>query len=451
MEHETPSSEHRLHVLSRASRAFAEVVTDHGQLLEKIARSTADLVGDGCLVTLLADDRETLHNAACAHRDRGIETAYRAYLAGLAITKTTSAAISAQVIRSGEPMLVAEVSPERVVARSDPQLQAITARMNVHSFVVVPIRARQMILGSLSLFRSGPGCGYTTDDLAMLMDLADRAGLAIENTRLYAELERRVRERTAELEAANHELEAFSYTVAHDLRAPLRAIDTFSAALADQLVECLDPASHDHLARIRRAALRMSRLIDDLLELARVTRGELRRTRVDLAELASTIVSRLREGQPTRAIEVAIQPDLVAHADPRLVDVALTNLLGNAWKFTRTLPAARIEVGAVSDARPTTYFVRDDGVGFPPADAAKLFVAFQRLHGPGFEGTGIGLATVQRIVHRHGGRIWASGAIDRGATFLLHAGARSHLMPQGLRDLLGRRRVIVDRSALLWP
>ena len=420
-EREIARSTARLGVLADVSRAFASVATDYRSLLETIARTTADLVGDGCQVTLIADDRETLFNAASAHRDPVVEADYRAYLAGMGVAKTTSASVSAAVARTGEARLVAEVEPRMMVERADEALRPLVARLNVHSFVVVPIRARQSVIGTLSLMRSGPGRGYTADDLTMLQDVADRAGLAIENARLYDDLEERVRRRTAELDAANSELEAFSYSVAHDLRAPLRSIDSYSQMLLEDFGDRLDGDGRSYLARMRTSAQLMGRLIDDLLRLARVSRAELRREPVDLAAIARTVVTRLRQAQPDRDVEVTIAPGLDATGDARLVEVALTNLIGNAWKFTGKRTPARIEVAARpadGAASATVYLVRDNGAGFDPAKATRLFGAFQRLHpATEFEGTGIGLATVERIVRRHGGRVWADAVLDGGATF----------------------------------
>jgi light-regulated signal transduction histidine kinase (bacteriophytochrome) len=282
---------------------------------------------------------------------------------------------------------------------------------------VVPIRARKAILGTLSIMRSGPGRNYTTDDLMLLEDLASRAGLAIDNARLYRQLEQRVRERTAELEIANAELEAFSYSVAHDLRAPLRAIDGFGHALLDDCGDALDEVGRRHIERIRDGARRMGRLIDDLLGLARVGRMELRRQEVDLTSLATSLFDRLRQEHPARSVLTIVEPGLVAHADPTLLEIVLTNLLGNAWKFTSKRASARIELARAS-GEAAVFVLRDDGAGFDPAHASKLFGVFERLHTTGeFEGTGIGLAIVERIVKRHGGRVWAEGNVGQGASF----------------------------------
>jgi two-component system, NtrC family, sensor kinase len=220
-----------------------------------------------------------------------------------------------------------------------------------------------------------------------------------------------------ELERKNRELEAFSYSVSHDLRAPLRSIDGFGQILLEEHPELGDRAS-SHLRRIRSAAQRMGELIDALLELSRITRADLVRSRVDLSALAHGIVEELRRNEPNRRVEVAILPDVVADADGRLMRIVLDNLLGNAWKFTSKTADAQIEFGAYRQRQGTVYFVRDSGAGFDAAYAKKLFAPFQRLHGQeDFSGTGIGLATVQRIVDRHAGRVWAEGAVGRGATF----------------------------------
>jgi two-component system NtrC family sensor kinase len=221
----------------------------------------------------------------------------------------------------------------------------------------------------------------------------------------------------AELEAKNEELEAFSYSVSHDLRAPLRAIKGFSAMLGDDYAERLGPEGASHLARVRAAAERMGELIEDLLALSRVGRAQLQRAEVDVSELAGDVVAELRRAEPARVVDVVIEPNLKADADARLLRVVLENVMGNAWKFTARNGEARIELGAsiVDGAR--TFQVRDNGAGFDMTYAAKLFQPFQRLHSESeFAGTGIGLATIRRIIERHGGKVWAEGAVGVGAT-----------------------------------
>ncbi|MDX2171069.1 MAG: PAS domain-containing protein [Deltaproteobacteria bacterium] len=252
---------------------------------------------------------------------------------------------------------------------------------------------------------------------------------------LNRELEQRVLERTAELEVAVRELEAFGYSVSHDLRAPLRTIDGFSRILREEHAAELSPAASRHLDRVRAAATRMNALIDQLLELSRVARAEVRRRKVDVSKLARAVVGELRRAEPARRVEVNVADGLTAHADPTLVRAVLENLLSNAWKYTARAAAACVEVGLAEPAGVPAYFVRDNGAGFDMAHADKLFVPFQRLHrDEDFAGTGVGLATVHRIVRRHGGEVWADAAVGRGATFyftLQRAGGRGTRAPAG--------------------
>jgi signal transduction histidine kinase len=245
--------------------------------------------------------------------------------------------------------------------------------------------------------------------------------VAREANRMAGSLERVEREREraeTDLRLSNKELEAFSYSVAHDLRAPLRGINGFSRALLEDWGDKLDAEATDYLRRIAAAAQRMGELIDALLALSRVTRTEVRRETVDLTRVAEAIVLHLRQGQPDRAVEFVSQPGVSAHGDPTLLRAILENLLANSWKFTANRVGARIAFGAETKDGERVYFVRDNGAGFDMAYAKKLFTPFQRLHSTAeFAGTGVGLATVQRIVQRHGGRIWADGAVGQGATF----------------------------------
>ncbi len=233
-------------------------------------------------------------------------------------------------------------------------------------------------------------------------------------THLNADLKRRA----TELAATNRELEAFSYSVSHDLRAPLRSIDGFSQALEKDCAARLDERGKGHLQRIRAAAQRMGRLIDDLLGLSRLTLAPLRLRAVDLSGIAAGIADDLRKAEPGRRAEFRIAPALTAHGDEGLLRVVLDNLLRNAWKFTRKLPVAHIEFGSVREDGIPAFYVRDDGAGFDMEYTRNLFGAFQRLHPASeFEGNGIGLAIVARVVRRHGGRVWAEGAVGKGATF----------------------------------
>jgi PAS domain S-box-containing protein len=227
-------------------------------------------------------------------------------------------------------------------------------------------------------------------------------------------------------EAASRELEAFSYSVAHDLRAPLRAIDGFAQALLEDYAKNLDIVGNRHLERIRAAAQRMAALIDDLLRLSRVTRAEQRREAVNLSSLARIAVAQLERGEPARKVTVVIEDNIFVMADPKLLAIVFDNLFGNAWKFTGNSPHPSIELGTRRIADEIVYFVRDNGAGFDMAYQNKLFGVFQRLHPMHeFPGTGVGLATVKRIIERHGGRVWAEGAVGMGATVFFTLGEKA--------------------------
>lgn len=318
---------------------------------------------------------------------------------------------------------------------SDCHIQVLS-QFQVRANLVVPLLQGSHLWGLLCIHQCHAPRQWQQTEIEFVNQIATHLGVALQHAELLAELQAEIAERQQaeqraqtlnqglrqaiiELKAVNRELEAFSYSVSHDLRAPLRSIDGFSQALLEDYQAQLDTTGQDYLRRIRSASQRMGQLIDDLLTLSRVTRSDIHLEPVDLSQLASDICSTLQQDQPARQVEFVIQTGLQAQGDSHLLQVALENLLNNAWKFTSKHPQARIEFGMIPQANGIpTYFVRDDGAGFDMAYSSKLFGPFQRLHGiHEFPGNGIGLATVQRVVHRHGGRVWAEAGVEQGATF----------------------------------
>jgi signal transduction histidine kinase len=318
------------------------------------------------------------------------------------------------------PVLTADPAREPSLAALLPLLHA----EGIASLAFIPIAHQGRLLGKLMLYFDTPHA-MAAGEVRLALTVAEYLALAIsrqraveEIHRLNAELEARVARRTRQLEEANREMEAFCHSVSHDLRAPLRALDGFARILLEDAGHVLDETDRGNLRRIIAASGRMGRLMDDLLRLSRIGRARMRLAQADLGRLAAAIAGRLRETSPERRIEIRIEDGLHARVDTGLMRIALENLLENAWKYTRRNNAARIEFGRREEDGRTCFFVRDNGAGFDMGHAAKLFSPFRRAHAPDeYEGTGIGLAIVQRIVQRHGGRIRAEAAPGRGATF----------------------------------
>lgn len=408
-------------VLSRVNEAIIRT-SERDDLFEKICRITVE---DGeyimAWIGMVDEDKGEIFPVACW----GHEVGYLNYLQSVGVLGFNGP--TGQAIKNGEFRISQNVAADCNMA---PWRQEMLVR-GYHSSAAFPFRLGDKVVGAIALYASQPDA-FDADVVNLLNDLSadisfalgalnqqERRQAAEERLRqLNEELEQRVMERTGQLEAANKELEAFSYSVSHDLRAPLRSIDGFSELLEKGYAERLDATGRHYLGRVRRASNRMGELIDDLLELARVTRAELRKESVDLSRLVQIMSREMQEAVPQRQVEWHIQDGIVIQADSRLIKVVLENLLGNAWKFTTYQTTPRIEFGMIERENEKIIFIRDNGAGFDIQYVSKLFGAFQRLHkADEFEGTGIGLATVQRIIHRHGGRVWAEGQTGVGATF----------------------------------
>jgi light-regulated signal transduction histidine kinase (bacteriophytochrome) len=312
----------------------------------------------------------------------------------------------------------------------------VLSRFQVRANLAVPLLQGQNLWGLLCIHQCSAPRQWQEVEIEFVKQIANHLGVALKHAELMAELRAEVIERqqaeqavqtlnnglqqaVVDLKAVNRELESFSYSVSHDLRAPLRSIDGFSQALLEDCGQHLDVNGQDYLRRIRNATQRMGNLIDDMLDLAQVTRTEMTLAPVNLSLLADNICTELQRSQPARQVEFVIQPGATAQGDVRLLQVLLMNLLNNAWKFSAKTSHARVEFGVMPDETEVpVYFVRDNGAGFDMTFANKLFGPFQRLHSATeFPGNGIGLATVQRIAHRHGGKVWAESTLGQGAAF----------------------------------
>ena len=337
-----------------------------------------------------------------------------------------------ETLSKNRPVLITDLS----VLSDPPPVWQNLIKEGLRSLCILPLLSQDNLIGAFNMSSEIPGF-FDEERISLGREVANQVAIAITQSNLLgelrdlnAELEERVLERTAQLQTSNRELESFSYSVSHDLRAPLRGIAGFSEALSSEYADVLGEEGKHYLARIQGNTKRMAQLIDDLLSLARITRREMSRQEVDLSKLAGEIAEELRSQESERRVDFEIEEQATVRGDAGLLKIVLANLLGNAWKFTSARAEANIQFGVLPQtfvsqdengekhAEEKVFFVRDNGAGFNMTYAHKLFGAFQRLHSANeYPGTGIGLATVQRIIHRHGGRIWAEAEVDKGATF----------------------------------
>ncbi|MBK9710136.1 MAG: PAS domain S-box protein [Kouleothrix sp.] len=437
-------SAERLRVLADASHAFAEVGAEYQVLLDRVARTTTAVLGEGCSIRLLSEDALWLQLVTLYDVDPAKLELQRIVL-GDAPLHVDEPSLTTRVFQSIQPLFSPIVDLEQIRATTSREFWSLVERLGIHSMIGVPMRVQGQAIGVIIVYRHRREQPvFSEDDLTLAQDLADRAALAIGNARLLAqvqhelaerakaesevralsaELEQRVADRTLALTAANKELEAFSYSVSHDLRAPLRAIDGFSRILLEDYGAALPDEAQRYFRMLRSNAQQMGRLIDDLLAFSRLSRQPLRKRSVDAVALVRQCLDELHAEQAGRPVEISVGDLPACAADPALLKQVWINLLSNALKYTRRRDPAAIAIAGQIEGGETIYSVKDNGVGFDMLYSDKLFGVFQRLHrAEEYEGTGVGLAIVQRIIHRHGGRVWAEAAVEQGATFFFTLG-----------------------------
>lgn len=413
----------RLAFLTEASNILASSL-DYSEILTNLVKMVTPAIADWCAIDEVKKDG-TIKRIAASHVDLR-KTKFVYELAQKYPPDINAPHGIYEVIRTREPELNRHIWDEfSENAAQDVEHLRLIRELGLKSSITVALLSRGKIYGVLTLVLADSGRLFEEKDLEFAKELALRTTLALENAKLYkevqdsnTELEQRVAKRTVELEAINKELEAFSYSVSHDLRAPLRSIDGFSNKILKDYGELFDDQGKDYFMRVKNASQHMGHLIDDLIKLARISRIGMNIEEINLSAMAQSITNELKELNPQRTASIYIQDDMIAKGDRNLIQIALQNLLDNAWKYSKNQTETKIEFGSTQKDEQIVYFITDNGVGFDMRYVDKLFGAFQRLHSLSeFEGTGIGLATVQRIIRRHQGTIWADSEVNKGTTF----------------------------------